>query len=80
MPTPTGTATITAKYGPGKQATAKVHTGIQGVYLDLARSILALHMQNSDPTSPQLEYDLVGIITFTVTIANTNYTFTVAPA
>lgn len=78
MPTPFGTATVTAKYGPGLQATTKVLNKVQGVYLDLARSVLSFHMDNSDPTGPSQDFDLVGVTTFTVTIANTNYTFTVS--
>ena len=75
---PTGVATITAKSGPGIQATSLSLTGIQGVYLDLERSVVAFHQVNSDPTSPQKEFDLTGVTTFTVSISGVTYTFTVS--
>ncbi len=75
---PTGVATVTAKSGPAVQATAMSITGIQGVYLDLERNMLAFHTVNSDPTSPQKEFELQGVTTFTVTISGVTYTFTVS--
>jgi hypothetical protein len=76
--TGTGTATVTAKYGPAVQATAVVITGIQGFYVDIARKVLAFHTENSDPTSPQREFDLNAVATFTVVISGVNYTLTVS--
>lgn len=78
MALPTGTATVTAKYGPGKQATAKVISNIKSVVIDIERSVLSFHNQQSDPSSPAQEFDLVGVTTFTVTISGVNFTFTVS--
>lgn len=79
MPVPgTGVATVTADYGPGLAATAVVTSGVKGFYVDIVREVLALHTQNSDPTSPQKEYDLHGVATFTVSISGVNYTITVS--
>lgn len=75
---PTGVATVTASSGPGIAATALVINNVQGVYLDLARNMLAFHTQNSDPTSPQQEFELEGVTTFTVSISGSTYTFTVS--
>jgi len=75
---PSGSATVTAKYGPGFQATAKVISGIKSFSVDIERSVLMFHLVNSDMTSPPLEYDLVGVTTFTVVIAATNFTITVS--
>lgn len=79
MPVPgTGVATVTADYGPGMEASSAVISGIKGFYVDIEREVLALHTQNSDPTSPQKEFDLHGVTTFTVSISGVNYTLTVS--
>ncbi len=75
---PSGVATVTADSGPGIQATALVINDVKGVYLDLERNMLAFHTVNSDPTSPQREFELQGVTTFTVSISGTVYTFTVS--
>lgn len=73
-----GVATVTADYGPGLTATTKVIANVQGFYVDLARSVICFHTQNSDPTSPQLEFDLDGVATFTVSISGVTYTIAVS--
>lgn len=73
-----GTATVTAYYGPGISASSAVFTGIKGFYVDIVRKVLAFHKNNSDPTSPQQEFDLAGVTTFTVSISGVNYTLTVS--
>lgn len=75
---PSGVATVTANSGPGIAATSLQINDVKGVYLDLERNMLAFHTQNSDPTSPQKEFELEGVTTFTVSISGSTYTFTVS--
>ena len=72
------TATVTADYGPGRTATAKVISGIKAFFVDVANQVLYFKLENSDPNSPQLEYDLTGVTTFTVAISSGNYTLTIS--
>ena len=77
---PSVTATVTANYGPGSTATAKVITGIQAIVLDVARNMLRLHTQNPDPSSPAIEFELEDVDTFTVTVGAVTWTLTVDQA
>jgi hypothetical protein len=74
---PIGTATITAKTGPGIEVEDKVVSGIQAFFVDLAGSVLHLKTQNHDPTGPGLEFDLNLVDTFTITISGATYTMVV---
>ncbi len=70
--------TITAAYGAGNEATAKVITGVKSYFVDLVRQVIAFHLVNSDPTSPQLEFELDGVTTFTVTVSGQNQTLVIS--
>ena len=72
---PKGTATVTAKYGPGLQATADVIENITAFEVQIARSVLVI---NAGADTPRAEYDLVGVTTFTVVVAGVNYTLTIS--
>jgi len=75
-----GTATVTADYGPGLTATAKVISGIKTFVVDIEKQVLSFRLSNDDVTSPQLEYDLSGVTTFTATLSGAagNWTITVS--
>ena len=66
-------ATVTAKYGPGLQATSKVITGIKSYFVDVQKETIAFHKEPSgDQNAAQIEFDLTGVTTFTVTISSGN--------
>lgn len=65
-------ATVTAKYGPALQATSKVITGIKSYYVDVEKQSICFHVDNGDQTASQVEFDLTGVTTFTVTISSGN--------
>lgn len=70
----TGSATVTAKTGPGKTVTAGVFTGLTGINFDLAAGVLFLTNGNN-----QIEqFELTGAETLTMTASGGLYTLTVA--
>lgn len=73
----TGTATVTAPYGPGRQATAQVISGIQTFTVNMAKNMLYFYLIDDDPTTPMREFALGNTMTFTAVIANGVWTITV---
>lgn len=70
------TATITAKTGPAVQNTAIVVNNVLGYEVDLVGRWL--QVRTSDQPNRILEYDLVGVTTFTTSISGANYTLTIS--
>jgi hypothetical protein len=67
-------ATITAKTGPDRQATAVVVTGVTEFKIAPDKKILSLIVdQGAAGGSNAREYDLTGVTTLTVTITSGNY-------
>lgn len=72
-----GNATVTAKYGPGQQATAKVFLNVKAFFVNMEKNMLYLYMQNDDPTGPMREFALADTMTMTTVIAAGVWTITV---
>lgn len=70
-----GVATVTAKTGPAVQNTAVVISAITFFSVDLARQVIYFIQLGS---SQIREYDLTGVVTFTVVIAAGVYTITIS--
>ena len=68
-------ATITAKTGPGIQATAAVITNVTGINFDLNAGVLFISIDGTP--SPQ-QFELTGSNTITLTASGGVYTLTVA--
>ena len=68
--------TITAKSGPAVQSTAVVINNVLGYVVDLVGR--SLQVRTSDQPNRVLEYDLVGVTTFTTSISGANYTLTIS--
>ena len=69
------TATITAKTGPGIQATALVLTDVTGINFDLNAGILFVNQGGNDVIS---QFALTGSNTITLTASGGVYTLTVS--
>ena len=72
---PTGSATITAKTGPGVSNTAIALANVVSFEYDLARSVLFIVQSNPPATK---EYDLGGVTTSTITISGGNFALVVS--
>lgn len=73
------TATVTAKFGPDRQATAAVLTNINGMLVQPDRKVVQFYANNDEPGNiPVREFDLTGVATFTVVISGNNWTVTVS--
>lgn len=68
-------ATATVKAGPALQSTAVVISNVVGYEVSLVGRWL--HVRTSDQPNRILEYDLVGVTTFTTSISGANYTLTI---
>lgn len=68
--------TVTAKSGPAVQSTAVVIQNVISYSVDLV--VRSLQVRTSDQPNRVLEYDLVGVTTFTTSISGANYTLTVS--
>ena len=68
------TATVTAKTGPGIQATAIVLTRITNIQFDLAAGVLFLSNGNGQVD----QFELTGSNTITLTASGGNYTLAVS--
>lgn len=66
--------TVTAKIGPGAQATALVLDNITSINLDLLDKVMSVYRGNTFAG----DADLVGVTTVTVSISGGNYTITVS--
>lgn len=64
-------ATITAKIGPGQQATALVLTNIRNFSFDCLGNTLSVTLENGTVRT------FAGYSTITVTVSSGNYTLTV---
>lgn len=71
-------ATVTAKYGPGNQATAMTINGCTGVILLPDRKILQLLLGGDTNTPPMKDFDLTGVTTITMTITGNTYAITLS--
>jgi hypothetical protein len=69
-------ATVTAKSGPAVQSTAAVILNVLEYRVDLVNR--AILVRTSDQPNRWLEYDLVGVTTFTTSISGANYTLTIS--
>lgn len=69
-------ATVTAKSGPAVQSTALVILNVQEYRVDLIGRILLV--RTSDQPTRWLEYDMVGVTTFTTAISGANWTLTIS--
>ena len=73
------TATVTAKTGPERQATAMVISNMTGMAVLPDRKVLTLYANGDEPGNvPAKEFDLTGVTTFTVAISGNNWTLTVS--
>jgi hypothetical protein len=75
---PTGAATVSATYGPGRVATTQLITNIQAFFVNINKRMIFFYLINDDPTGPAREFALTDTVTFTATIANGSWTITVA--
>jgi len=73
----TGSATVTATYGPGKTATAQVISGIQSFTVSLAKNMLYFNLIDDDPSTPMREFALSNSMTFVATVSAGVWTITV---
>lgn len=71
-------ATVTAKLGPGNQATAMVLNGITGMLVLPDRKVLQLFTGGDTNSPPAKEFDLTGVTTFTIAIVGNTYTVVVS--
>jgi len=69
-------ATITAKAGPAIQSTAIVINNVLFYSVDTVKRVL--QATTSDQPNRVIEYDLVGVTTFTTSISGANYTLTIS--
>ena len=74
---PTFSATVTAKTGPAKQATALSLAGLTSITIDVRRQVIQLY-QGNELTGPTKEFDLTGVTTITDTIAGGNHTLVIS--
>ena len=72
------TATVTAKYGPDRQATATALTNINGMLVQPDRKVIQFYANTDEPGVPVREFDLTGVATFTVVITGNNWAVTVS--
>lgn len=73
-----GIATVTAKHGPGVQATAKVLTGVKAFFVNMEKNMIYFYLQNDDPTGPMREFALADTMTMTTVIAAGLWTITLS--
>lgn len=73
----TGTATVTAKYGPARQATAQVISGIQSFTVSLAKNTIYFNLIDDDPSTPAREFELGNTMTFTAVVTNGSWVITI---
>jgi hypothetical protein len=69
-------ATVTAKTGPAQQATSLVITNLLSYEVDLINR--NIQVKTSDQPNRVLEFDLVGVTTFTTSISGSNWTLTIS--
>jgi hypothetical protein len=69
-------ATVTAKVGPAIQATSLVINNVLGYEVDLTGRWL--QVRTSDQPNRVLEFDMVGVTTFTTSISGANWTLTIS--
>jgi len=72
------TATVTAKFGPDRQATAAVLTNINGMLVQPDRKVIQFYANTDEPGVPVREFDLTGVATFTVVITGNNWVVTIS--
>jgi hypothetical protein len=72
-----GSATVTATYGPGKTATAQVISGIQTFTVNLAKNMIYFYLVDDDPTTPMREFALGNTMTFVATVSAGVWTITI---
>ena len=71
----TGTATVTAKTGPGVSVTSKVFNDVTGFDVQLERDVIFI--THGSPSIIE-QFSLTGVTTFTVSISGTVYTITIS--
>jgi hypothetical protein len=69
-------ATTTAKSGPGVQSTAVVVDNIIEFDVDLVKRVI--HVRSLDHPNRVIDYDLVGVTTFSAAISGGNWTLTIS--
>lgn len=70
-------ATVTAKAGPAKQATAIVITGLRCFTIDVKKEVIQFF--TSEPgTGPTQEFDLHGVTTVTDTVTAGNHVIVIS--
>jgi hypothetical protein len=69
-------ATVTAKSGPAVQSTAIVINNVIEYRVDLVGRVILV--KTLDQPNRWLDYDLVGVTTFTTSISGANYTLTIS--
>jgi hypothetical protein len=74
---PIGSATVTAKTGPAKQATSMALAGVTSVTIDIKRQVIQFY-QGNELTGPAMEFDLTGVTTITDTITTTNHAIVIS--
>lgn len=75
---PTGSATVSATFGPGRVATSQLIQNIQAFFVNINKRVIYFYLVNDDQTGPMREFALTDTVTFTATIANGAWTITVA--
>ena len=70
-------ATVTAKCGPAKQATAISITGLQSIVVDVKKEVIQL-FASSPGNSPAYEFDLHGVTVVTDTITAGNHAIVIS--
>lgn len=71
-------ATVTAKSGPGLQATALVITGASGILFLPDRKIVQIFTGGDTNSPPEKEFDLTGVTTITCVVSGVTLTFTIS--
>lgn len=72
------TATVTAKTGPERQATAMVISNMNGMMVEPDRKVVRFYANTDEPGAAVKEFDLTGVTTFTVVISGNNWTVTIS--
>jgi hypothetical protein len=68
--------TVTAKSGPALQTTAGVILNVIEYRVDLVNRVILV--RTTDQPTRWLEYELVGVTTFTTTVSGANYTLVIS--
>lgn len=68
--------TVTAKSGPAIQSTTAVIANVLEYRVDTVNRVILV--RTNDQPNRWLEYDLVGVTTFTTSISGANYTLTIS--